>query len=275
MSSYPDSEAHCEQTSSAAGATGRGRWPLLGLCSLGALALVPLGQVYVGFGAVGTILAAVAGAIGTRIRDWTTVRVASMTLLIALTGVIGVPFGIWFVVGLIWLASRRLPQLAPDTGWLAPGRATPVVWWLAGMVVVAAGIGLTLWARWTDQFGESTMELVEAARRLPGAALAVSVIAFVVVNATCEEIAYRGIAFEAAIAFLPPMGAVAAQGVAFATLHVAGFPAGPVGVGLALGYGLVLGTIRQVTGGLRFPIVAHMAADATIAVLVIALLLPG
>jgi hypothetical protein len=38
---------------------------------------------------------------------------------------------------------------------------------------------------------------------------------------------------------------------------------------------LVLGTIRQVTGGLRFPIVAHMAADATIAVLVIALLLPG
>ena len=64
-----------------------------------------------------------------------------------------------------------------------------------------------------------------------------------------------------------------AQAVAFGTLHVAGFPSGLAGVGLTFGYGVVIGVMRHVSGGLRFPVLAHMTADAAIAVLVIVLLL--
>jgi hypothetical protein len=46
------------------------------------------------------------------------------------------------------------------------------------------------------------------------------------------------------------------------------------GVGLTFVYGVMIGIMRQVSGGLRFPVLAHMAADATIAILVIVLLLP-
>lgn len=197
-----------------------------------------------------------------------------MTLLILLTGLTGLPFGIWVVIGLMWLASHWVSRLQPGGGWLPPGHATPVAWVLTGVVVVLAGVGLTIWALTTKRFGESTSELVEVARGLSPVVLALAVLVFVIFNAITEELAYRGVAFEAAVGVLSPGLAVLIQAVAFGTLHVAGFPAGSVGIGLAFGYGLVLGMIRHLTAGLRFPIVAHMAADATIALLVIALLIP-
>ncbi len=235
------------------------------------LALVPLGQAQLGFGVLGTILATIAVVIGIQRGDGPTVRVASMTLLLAAIGLLGVPFGIWIVVAVLWLASRWVPVLEPNAGWLPRGQSTSLTWLLAGMTAAAAGIGLVLWTRWTDEFGQSTLETVATARRLPFGTLVFAVVLFVIVNAVTEEVAYRGIAFEAAAIF-PPIAAVTAQAVAFGTLHVAGFPAGTVGVGLAFGYGLMLGILRHLTGGLRLPVVAHMAADATIALVVMATL---
>jgi uncharacterized protein len=197
-----------------------------------------------------------------------------MTLLILLTGLTGLPFGIWLVVGLMWLASRRVVFLQPEGGWLPLGHATLLAWVLTGVVVVLAGVGLTVWALTTEQFGESTLELVEVARGLSPVLLVLAMMVFVLLNAVTEELAYRGVAFEAAAGAFSPGLAVLLQALAFGTLHVAGFPAGSMGVGLAFGYGLVLGTIRHLTSGLRAPIIAHMAADATIALLVIALLVP-
>lgn len=37
-------------------------------------------------------------------------------------------------------------------------------------------------------------------------------------------------------------------------------------VGLTLVYGLLLGAMRQLTGGIRVPVLVHMAADAVIAI---------
>lgn len=223
------------------------------VCSLGGLALVPLGQIHVGFGAAGTLVAIGTWWVGARVRDWPTVRVAVMTLLVLLTGLSGLPFGIWLVIGLMWLASLWVPFLTPEGGWLPAGRATPVAWLLTGVVVVVAGVGLTVWALTTEQFSESTVELVEAARSLPWPALALAVIGFVIVNAITEELAYRGVAFEAAAGVLSPGFAVLVQAIAFGALHVVGFPAGAAGVGLSFAYGLALGTIRHITAGLRFP----------------------
>jgi len=248
------------------------RHRVLGPYSLGALALVPLGQVHLGFGIAGTAIATVTWIIATRIGDGATVRIATMTLLIAVIGASGAPFGIWFVIGLMWLTSRWWSVLTPDQGWVPAGHATPLVRWLTVLTVIGAGIALTFWALRTDQFAEATVDLADMTSRLPLGVVAISIVVFVIANSITEEVAYRGIAFEAAAAVFPTFYAVVAQAIAFGTLHVAGFPSGVIGVGLALGYGLVLGTIRQITGGLRFPIIAHMAADATIAVLVVVLI---
>lgn len=97
------------------------------------------------------------------------------------------------------------------------------------------------------------------------------VVAFVVVNAVTEEVAYRGIAFKAATRAFPPAGAILLPAVAFASSHLSGFPAGAVGVVPSFTYGVALGAIRHLTGGLKFGVLAHMAADATIAFLVIVL----
>ena len=195
-----------------------------------------------------------------------------MTLLLAVIGLSGVPFGIWLVIGLMWVASRWVPVLEPSMGWLPRGHYTPLTWLLTGITVAVAGTGLALWARWTDEFGQSTLEMIATARRLPAVTLVVAVALFVIVNAVTEEVAYRGIAFEAAATF-QPIAAVAAQAVAFGTLHVAGFPAGVVGVGLAFAYGLMLGLLRHLTGGLRLPVIAHMGADAAIALVVMTTLI--
>jgi membrane protease YdiL (CAAX protease family) len=117
------------------------------------------------------------------------------------------------------------------------------------------------------------MALVEVGQRVPTWALVVFVVVFVIVNAATEEVAYRGIAFEAAAHAFPAIGAIVGQAIAFGTLHVSGFPSGAMGVVLTFSYGLSLGVIRHLTGGIKFPVLAHMTADATIAILVIVLLL--
>ena len=55
----------------------------------------------------------------------------------------------------------------------------------------------------------------------------------------------------------------------FGLQHAWGFPRGPVGVVLAGGWAVMLGLLRRHSGGLLSPILAHVVADATIAVLVL------
>ncbi len=242
------------------------------LLSLAALTLVPLGAVSLPAGVVGALLAVFTGVAAIRTRGWPTVRLAMMVVLLAVAGGSGIPFAIWLVVGAMWLVGHKVPELVPASGWLPRGSSGPVAWWLVGMTVVGAGAALTAWARWTDRFGEGTIDAVEAIRPWPVALLVPAVVVFVIGNAVTEEIAFRGIAYETAAALFPPIGAVLAQAVAFGTLHVAGFPAGLLGVGMAFGYGLALGTIRHLTAGLRLPVIAHMAADATIAILALTII---
>lgn len=250
---------------------GRG---LSALALLG-LAMVPLGQIHLGFGIGGTLVAVAVAVVGVRSGRWVAVRVAVLTLLIALTGLTTLPFGVWAVVALMGLASRRAPWLMPASGWLPTGRPTNATWWLTGLTAAAAGAGLTLWLLSEPTLGDATAVLVELGRRVPLWALLGFAVVFVIVNAATEEIAYRAIAFEAAVDAFPVAGAIVTQAFAFGTLHVAGFPSGLAGVVLTFSYGLALGTIRYLTGGLRFPVLAHMAADATIAILVIAFLMGG
>jgi uncharacterized protein len=246
----------------------------LPLLSLVALALLPLGQVAIAIGLVGAVLAAAVLLAGLRRRSWSAVRVAVMALLMAIVGLGGLPFGLWPAVGGLWLASRRWSQLGPDSGWFPPGRSSPAAWIMLVVTVVGAATALWLWILSEPVLGDSTVQLVDLARRTPAVGSVAFVVVFVLVTLVVEEVAYRLVAFEAARAPVPAAAAVVVQAVAFGTLHVVGFPAGAVGVALSFVYGLALGVIRLLTGGLRLAVIAHVAANATIAALVVSLLVP-
>jgi membrane protease YdiL (CAAX protease family) len=89
-------------------------------------------------------------------------------------------------------------------------------------------------------------------------------VGFSVGNALLEEIIFRGVLYEALAADYGVAATVCIQGIAFGVVHAHGFPRGVIGVAMASAYGVVLGILRQRSGGLLAPFVAHVFADATI-----------
>lgn len=243
------------------------------LVAIGSITVLPLGALHAVLGVVGSV-----GALVVIVWDRRhgvvdpTHRVAIFTLVLAVVSLARLPFTIWAVVGVLVVSSRWMPWLVPSGGWLPRGHADGFVAWFGVAVVAIAGLGLWAWVSWTRDFDATTDYLVDVARTTPGWAIVVFVVVFVVANAVSEEIAYRGLVQQAAADAWPPSIAIASQAVAFGALHVAGFPSGVVGVVLAGGYGLLLGIIRHRSRGLGAVIVVHMAADTTIAVLVLTML---
>lgn len=92
---------------------------------------------------------------------------------------------------------------------------------------------------------------------------------FALLNASMEELIWRGGIQTWLIERTSVWLAILLQGLSFGALHWAGFPSGWSGVALATTYGIMLGWLRQATGGLAAPIVAHIIADVTIFLLVI------
>ena len=89
-------------------------------------------------------------------------------------------------------------------------------------------------------------------------------VVFTIVNATLEELVFRGILFDALQSQWGVWVTLAATALLFGVGHVRGYPSGVVGACLAALFGLAMGVLRLWTGGLALPILAHMAADATI-----------
>jgi hypothetical protein len=87
---------------------------------------------------------------------------------------------------------------------------------------------------------------------------------FSVINATLEEIAFRGVLFGAAAEAWNVTTALIVTSVLFAVGHLGGYPPGVKGVLLAGFYGFALGYLRVWAGGLALPILCHICADATV-----------
>lgn len=101
-------------------------------------------------------------------------------------------------------------------------------------------------------------------REAAGQGLLLSAVVFSVVNAILEELVFRGILFDAFKSQLGVGMAIVATSILFGLGHLEGYPPGPIGAVMAGVYGLCLGGLRQMTGGLGLVIAAHIAADATI-----------
>ncbi len=232
-----------------------------------ALLLAPLAPIHKALPAIALVLASVSAIGPYRSNAQSQARLAVFVGVLSLCSLFEVPYGIWIGVLVLGLASRRWKALAPRVGWLPQGRTSGGALLLSVATIVIAAAALTLWAASVDGFSDSTQELADAAADLPILVLILGTVGFVVINAVAEEIAYRGLAYEVATTAYSVPVAIAVQGVAFGAAHIAGFPAGALGVVLAAVYGIALGVLRHMTNGLRLPVLVHIAADSTIAVL--------
>jgi membrane protease YdiL (CAAX protease family) len=136
---------------------------------------------------------------------------------------------------------------------------------LATAAVVAISIAALAVYQW-----KAMPDVRATAAELPARVLGSMALAgawFAAVNATLEELVFRGILYDAAESLWGSPAAMATTAAFFGGFHLFGYPPGPLGAVLAGMYGLLLGWLRHRTGGLALPIAAHVFADATIFVI--------
>ena len=96
-------------------------------------------------------------------------------------------------------------------------------------------------------------------------------ILFPAVNAALEELIFREILFDAIRSEWGPVLALGTTSVLFGYGHLNGYPPGLARHCLAGIYSVLLGLLRIASGGLLLPIAAHIVADVTIYLILIAM----
>lgn len=170
------------------------------------------------------------------------------------------------VYGLILLVVRPLRK-RPDWAWL--GRMDGLTLGLMAATIFLSAAALIAWQQ---VLHPDLTDIRDNLLAQAGDHLVLFGLTFAVVNALLEEMVWRGILMEAFLGTgLGTVAAIFLQAVAFGIAHIHGFPRGALGVAMAGVYGLVLGVIRHRTGALAAPVLTHIAADATIFILLVRL----
>ena len=179
-----------------------------------------------------------------------------------------------FVVPAIWplsqlmmlapaaIAATLVPRLRPLTGWTRG----EVRLGLVLLVAVSSAAGLVAWTILAQPDLERAMAMVPEA---PAAVLVLGAIGFAIVNATLEELVFRGVlqsSLAEATGSMPV--AIVLAAAAFGLAHLHGVPNGWLGAAMAGTWALVLGWVRVRTRGLVTPILGHIVADLVIFALV-------
>jgi membrane protease YdiL (CAAX protease family) len=170
----------------------------------------------------------------------------------------------------VWQAAMALALAA----YLVATRAWPDGWTRGtvplGLTIATAAVtpfGLVGWFLWANpDLADLTATYVPD---VPVPVLIAGALMFVAVNATLEEAVWRGLFQPGLAARFGVGGAIVIQATSFGLAHAHGFPRGPLGVALAGGWAVLLGALRARSDGLLAPIVAHLVADAVIAVIVL------
>ena len=176
-----------------------------------------------------------------------------------------IAFAVYFIV--VW----RLPWLRRASAWLKWGSIDATIMAFAVAIATVSGVTLLAWFAFTRA---DLSDLVQTfVPNQPLWLIAPGAVVFSMLNAAIEEAAYRGILLSALDATLGPgVRATILQALAFGTIHLyGGFPRGFIGVALAFVYGIALGALRRMAGGLLAPWIAHVLTDIVIFSMVIAL----
>lgn len=156
--------------------------------------------------------------------------------------------------------------LRPGLAWLRRGRISSLGIALGGAVIVVSAVSLIIWYR---LFNPDISEFTAFLPRASGVALLSAGLAFSLVNALVEEYIYRGILWEGLLDITQSWKTtLIIHALIFGVAHWWGVPNGVVGVVMAVVYGLMMGGVRYISGGLLLPIVVHLFADLVIFALV-------
>jgi membrane protease YdiL (CAAX protease family) len=171
------------------------------------------------------------------------------------------PLPLLVALGAWVLLVRRAPEGLALARWFPRGRPDRVTWVVTAVFVVIASTALVMWFRLARP---DVADLRARIPELPVMALIAVGLGFALANAVAEELVYRGILYGALERAWGARPALVIQALAFGLAHIHGFPRGWLGVALATVYGLMTGILRIRSRGLLAPLVAHVAADATI-----------
>ena len=164
-----------------------------------------------------------------------------------------------FVAYFLLVAS--VPRLRRSLSWVRFGRMSTAAVAATLIVMVLTSLALLVF------HATAHPDVRNYRAALPFDALGGVVMAgavFTVVNASLEELVFRGVLFDALQSRWGVWVTLIATAALFGLGHLRGYPSGPLGVCLAALFGFVMGALRVWTGGVALPIVAHMCADATI-----------
>jgi len=178
---------------------------------------------------------------------------------------------VWPLYLLVPLAGYALTvccvaPLRRSVNWLRLGRNG---WDVAGATVVIIVLASTALLLWYVLYKPELSRMTDVLRTFPYASLILVGVVFSIFNALLEEILFRGILYEAIHAEYGLWMAIVLQGVIFGIVHAQGFPNGVIGVVMASLYGVMLGWLRHFSGGMLWPFIAHIFADATIFLLLL------
>ena len=134
-------------------------------------------------------------------------------------------------------------------------------WPLVVLIAASSASALLLWARLAHPDLEAARAMIPDQ---PQPVLLLGALGFAVVNATLEEVAFRGLLQPALGVAWGPRVALVLQAAAFGVAHLHGVPNGPLGAAMAGVWAVVLGWVRTRTGGLATPILGHIVADLVI-----------
>lgn len=247
---------------------GKGR--AVGLLSLSLVAIIP--PLKLGVMAVPLAAGLMLAAISVRYRNHHSllfVVVFGSAFLVSsalLKGLFTWPWHLFVPLVIAAMAARVWkPEVRLSLGWVAGGSGAKM--WLAALAVsILATAALVTWAELVRP------DLQNFRAMVPNGNLGVLICAalgFALLNATMEELIWRGGIQSWLVEHTNITLAILIQGISFGALHWAGFPSGWSGVALATIYGVMLGWLRHAAGGLIAPIVAHILADLTIFLLVL------
>jgi membrane protease YdiL (CAAX protease family) len=250
-------------------AGGRGdQWfALLAIAALAAQAVPgPAGPAAVRW--VGVAFSVALALVGAQFARAPAVSLACLAACIAVTQTFGVPWQVALAaaLGAFVLLGRRFSCVRPSPGWRARGRV-PLGWTL-----VAGGVTPFALAGWFLLARPDLSDVLDTyVPDVPLPVLLIGGVGFALVNAALEELSWRGVMQDRLIPLFGISGAILLQAASFGVQHAWGFPRGIEGVALAGGWAVLLGFLRQRSEGLLAPFVAHVVADATIAVIVLGL----
>jgi hypothetical protein len=161
-----------------------------------------------------------------------------------------------------------LPVLRNSTNWMKTGTIDSRIVRLIVTVSLLSGIALIGWVMLSNADMRPYLEVLP---QLPVWCYPLAGLGFAIINAAMEEAVFRGVVMDALDRALGGgYASVGIQAILFGAHHyLAGFPNGASGLVLTLIYGFLLGILRRLSGGMLAPLMAHIAADLVIFIILL------